>query len=90
MLDLAKAAGLSVMTVKRMEMSDDQAISDHAFGTVQAAFEEAGVRFSFDVVEGLGIRLQLGANKAERPGHDGRQSAPAQVEGAMLTRATLA
>ena len=58
MLDLAKAAGVSVSTVKRIEMAAPQSISDGTFATIQAAFEAAGVRFLVDLKEGVGLRLQ--------------------------------
>ncbi|MBH0619546.1 hypothetical protein I3A86_26010, partial [Salmonella enterica] len=45
MIDLAKAAGVSVSTVKRAEEVESQPVSDKAFLTIQEAFEAAGVRF---------------------------------------------
>lgn len=57
MLDLAKAAGLSVSTVKRMEAAGPQPLSDDVFLLVRAALEGAGVRFLPDDGEGAGMRL---------------------------------
>ena len=42
LLDLARASGLSLSTVKRMERETLQPVSDSSFAAVQAAFESAG------------------------------------------------
>jgi ribosome-binding protein aMBF1 (putative translation factor) len=49
MLDLAQAARVSVSTIKRMEMSQPQPVSDSAFDTVRSTLEQAGVQFSSDL-----------------------------------------
>ncbi len=58
MMDLAKAAGVSVSTVKRMEMVESQIVSDGTVTLVQDAFEAVGVRFLDDIGAGVGMRLQ--------------------------------
>lgn len=58
MMDLANAAGISVSTVKRLELAQPQPVSGAVFATVQAAFERAGVRFLADVGEGVGLCFQ--------------------------------
>ncbi len=56
--DLAEAAGLSISTIRRMEMAGSQPISEKALSTTQAALEAAGVQFLADTGEGGGIRLR--------------------------------
>lgn len=56
--DLAVAAGLSISTIKRMEMAGSQPISKDAFAMTRAALEAAGVRFLSDTGEGIGVRLR--------------------------------
>lgn len=56
MVDLARAAGVSVSTVKRMEMHDPQPVSDGIRTDVQGAFEKAGVRFLDDGSQGIGFQ----------------------------------
>ncbi len=58
MLDLAKAAGVSVSTVKRMEMAERQPVSDGTRADVRAAFEMAGMRFLDDTGNGIVLQLQ--------------------------------
>lgn len=58
MLDLAKAAKVSVSTVKRMEMDGPQSVSDEIHVAVRAALVATGVHFLADSGEGIGVRLQ--------------------------------
>lgn len=58
MIDLAKAASVSVSTVKRAEQSEVQSVSDGVSRTIQAALETAGVRVLADTGEGVGLRLR--------------------------------
>jgi ribosome-binding protein aMBF1 (putative translation factor) len=58
MVDLARAASISVSTVKRSEHAEPQPVSDDVFVNIQAAFENAGLCFSDDSGEGIGIRLR--------------------------------
>lgn len=58
MAQLADAARLSVSTIKRMEMTTPQPISEGAYGIVRSTFEEAGIRFLDDDGHGCGIRLR--------------------------------
>jgi hypothetical protein len=54
---LAEAAGVSPMTVKRIEGSDDVlAVRDRSANAVRRALEEAGVVFVFDVGAQPGVR----------------------------------
>ncbi len=58
--DLAEAAGLSVSTVKRMEMVEPQPLSESAYATVRSALEASGVRFLFDGERGRGVWFDHG------------------------------
>ena len=58
MTDLAKAASVSVSTVKRMEMAEQQPVSDETYLVVRLAFEAAGLRFLDDGPEGVGLRCR--------------------------------
>ena len=58
MVDLAKAASVSVSTVKRAEQNELRPISVGVYRTIQAALETAGVRVLADTGEGIGLRLQ--------------------------------
>lgn len=58
MLDLAKAAGLSVSTVKRFETGAEQAVSDGTVALMRDAAEAEGVRFLADEGDGPGVRLR--------------------------------
>lgn len=58
MSDLASAAGVSISTVKRMEIDGPQLVSNEIYATVQAAMEAAGVQFLDDEGEGWGLWLQ--------------------------------
>ncbi|WP_129220191.1 helix-turn-helix transcriptional regulator [Lichenibacterium ramalinae] len=57
MLDLARAAGLSVSTVKRLEMKTSQPVSGKAYAAVREAFETFGVRFLSDGDRGTGMMM---------------------------------
>ncbi|WP_342398957.1 helix-turn-helix transcriptional regulator [Lichenibacterium dinghuense] len=58
MLDLAKAAGVSISTVKRFECEGDQPVSADTVGMMQDAAETEGVRFLADDGNGPGVRLR--------------------------------
>ncbi|MGI3898979.1 MAG: helix-turn-helix domain-containing protein [Janthinobacterium lividum] len=58
MLDLAKAAGLSVSTIQRAEKGRSEIISGAVYSSLQTAFEMAGVRFLEDEGEGAGLRVR--------------------------------
>jgi transcriptional regulator with XRE-family HTH domain len=55
--DLAAEAGLSLPTVKRLEL-DTAAVSDEARGKMRTALESAGVQFIPDNGGGPGVRLR--------------------------------
>ncbi len=59
MLDLARAAGLSISTVQRAEDSRSEPVSGAVHSSLQTAFEMAGIRFLHDDGEGSGIRIGL-------------------------------
>ena len=58
--ELAHAAGLSISTIKRMEMTGSPVASDNAFATARAALEAAGVRFLFDSDKAEGLWFDHG------------------------------
>ena len=58
MLDLAKAARVSVSTIKRFEDGNSESGSDRIFALIREAIEAEGVRFLPDGGDGLGIRLK--------------------------------
>lgn len=58
MTDLARAARVSVSTVKRMEMREPQPLSDEIFASVRAALEEAGTTFVEEADGAVGLRLR--------------------------------
>lgn len=58
MMALAKAAQVSVSTVKRVEDEGPQPISDAILAVVRDALETEGVRFLADDGEGSGVRLR--------------------------------
>ncbi len=58
MLDLAQAAGVSVSTVKRMEMMEPQSVSGTTYDIVRNALETEGVEFLDDDGGGPGMRLR--------------------------------
>ena len=58
MLELAKASGVSVSTVKRFEAGQTQVVSDRIHASIQAAFEQEGISFISDEVAGLGVHLR--------------------------------
>lgn len=57
-LALAKEAGLSVSTVKRMEMGGLQPVSFQAYMQVRTTFEAAGICFLNDNGRGVGLRFK--------------------------------
>jgi len=56
--DIAKATGLSVPTIKRVESDRNLSVSEAAFAAVIAALEKAGVIFVDENGEGPGVRLR--------------------------------
>lgn len=58
-MGLAEKAGVSVSTVKRMEMEPPQPVSSQSYAQVRAAFEAAGVRFLAPDRQGVGLRYLL-------------------------------
>ena len=58
MTDLARAAGVSISTVKRFEDGSVQNVSDHAAAQLQDAAETEGVRFLADDGNGVGVRIR--------------------------------
>ncbi|WP_306111572.1 MULTISPECIES: helix-turn-helix transcriptional regulator [unclassified Roseovarius] len=56
--ELAKAAGLSVPTVKRAEGAGVLAASDHSISALAQALEQAGVEFIEENGRGPGVRLK--------------------------------
>ncbi|RYC28771.1 XRE family transcriptional regulator [Lichenibacterium minor] len=58
MVDLAKAARVSVSTVKRFEDGRLAPVSDETVASMQDAFETEGVRFLSDDGSGPGLRYR--------------------------------
>ena len=58
MMDLAKAAGLSVSTIQRAEKGRSEDVSSAVCSRLQIAFNTAGVRFLEDEGEGAGLRFR--------------------------------
>ena len=58
MVVLAKAARVSVSTVKRVEDEGPQPVSDAILTMVRDTLETEGVRFLADDGHGLGVRLR--------------------------------
>lgn len=58
--DVAKAAGLSVPTVKRAEGSGAVSASQDAVAAIRAALEDAGVVFLDENGNGPGVALRKG------------------------------
>lgn len=60
--DLARAASISVSTVKRLEVHDDvPPISAKNLQSVQGALETAGIEFIGTPDDGPGIRIRTGS-----------------------------
>lgn len=59
--DIAKAAGVSVSTLKRAEGTIQPPASDDAVAKIVSALEAAGVIFVAENGEGPGVRLRKGA-----------------------------
>jgi DNA-binding LacI/PurR family transcriptional regulator len=62
---LAKAAGVSVPTVKRAEGSGKISASNEALEAIKIALEAAGVEFIPENGGGAGVRLRKGKNETE-------------------------
>ena len=67
-VELAEKAGVSVSTVKRMEMAGPQPLSFDVYAKVRIAFEAQGVSFLDDNGQGAGLRFK--AISAARPGRE--------------------
>ena len=57
MLDLARAARVSLSTIQRIEDVEPQPVSEDTRALIQGALEGAGVRFLTDDGDGAGIQL---------------------------------
>ena len=58
MLDLARAAGVSISTIKRAEGSLQQPVSGHVITVIRDALERVGAVFLADDGDGPGVRLR--------------------------------
>ncbi len=58
MIDLAKAAGVSVSVVLNVEGRNPARVSEGVQGAIRVAMETAGVRFLEDDRGGAGVQLQ--------------------------------
>ena len=67
MVVLAKAARVSVSTIKRVEDGSPQPVSDSVFAVIRDALETEGVRFLADDGEGIGVQLRAPSSAAPRP-----------------------
>ena len=56
--ELAKRAGLSLPTVKRVEAGTGPRVSEEARGRIQRALEAGGAQFIFENGGGPGVRLR--------------------------------
>ena len=56
--DLARSAGLSLPTVKRVEGELEVSVSDQAKGKIRVALEAAGIVFIEENGGGAGVRLK--------------------------------
>src|SRR5262249_54621721 len=65
---LAKRAGMSLPTVKRMETGTGPKVSDEARARIQEALEAAGVRFIDENGGGPGVRLRRPLRKTPATG----------------------
>ncbi len=59
LVDLAKAAGVSVSAVSRAEGRDPEQVAEGTWGAIGVAMETAGVHFLEDDGDGAGVRLRL-------------------------------
>ncbi len=59
MVDLSKAAGVSVSTVKRAEEGDGTIVSPTVLSFIERAFERAGISFLHDGEKCHGVTLKL-------------------------------
>ncbi len=58
LVDLAKAASVSVSAVLRAEGRNSERVTEGTWGAMRVAMETAGVRFLEDDGNGAGVRLQ--------------------------------
>src|SRR5262249_7007120 len=65
---LAKRAGMSLPTVKRMETGTGPKVSDEARARIQVALEAAGIRFIDENGGGPGVRLRRPLRKTSTAG----------------------
>ena len=58
LVDMSKAAGVSVSVASRAEGPHHEQVSEGTWGALRVAMETAGVRFLEDDGDGAGVRLQ--------------------------------
>ena len=58
LIDLSKAAGVSVSVVSRAESSKHEQVAEGTHGAIRVAMETTGVRFLEDDGDGAGVRLR--------------------------------
>ncbi len=58
LVDLSKAAGVSVSVASRAEGRNSEQLSEGTLGAIRAAMETVGVRFLEDDGDGAGVRLR--------------------------------
>jgi predicted transcriptional regulator len=63
--DLARAAQVSVSSVKRFEVTELDSVSRETADKIRDALEHQGITFLIDDGTGLGLRLRAPANAAE-------------------------
>ncbi|HEY1942800.1 MAG TPA: helix-turn-helix transcriptional regulator [Roseiarcus sp.] len=57
-VDVAKATGLSLPTIKRAESEREVSVSEDAVAAIRAALETAGIIFVAENGDGPGVRLR--------------------------------
>ena len=58
LVDLSKAAGVSVSVASRAEGRNPEQLAEGTLGAIRAAMETVGVRFLEDDGDGAGVRLR--------------------------------
>jgi transcriptional regulator with XRE-family HTH domain len=65
--DLAKAAGVGIATIQRIEKNDGPASGNYSTVLkIQAALEKAGIEFTNDEGDGIGVRLKRTLTKSSK------------------------
>lgn len=67
MVDLSRAARISVSMVQRFESSSDPLVAEDVVALMQDALETEGVRFLRDDGDGPGVRCRSAARRAGLP-----------------------